>query len=126
MTSFSAMLRAMQDFQLLLSEPAPGVLELTLIGEVDLGTIEPLREATRTAAASGDYTCLVFDLTGLGFIDSSGLHALTEAHKAMSVIGGATKYVCGQGNLLKLFEITGLSQILSIVPSRDDAIAVAA
>ena len=116
----------MQDFQLLLTEPSDGVLELTLIGEVDLGTVEPLRAATQTAAGSGDYNCLIFDLTRLGFIDSSGLHALTDAHKAMARIGGTTKIICGHGNLLKLFEITGIDQIVSIVGSRDEAIAVAA
>ena len=120
------MVSRMEDFQLLLGEPTPGVLELTLIGEVDLGTVEPLHAATQTAVASGDYTCLVFDLTRLGFIDSSGLHALTDAHKAMALTGGATKFICEPGNLLKLFEITGLDQVLSIVRSRDEAFAVAA
>jgi anti-sigma B factor antagonist len=116
----------MQDFQLLLSEPGTGVLELTLIGELDLSTVETLREATATAAASGDYDCLVFDLTRLGFIDSSGLHALADAHRAMLTSGGTSKVVCNTGNLLKVFELTGLDRVFSIVSSRDEAVAVAA
>lgn len=116
----------MQEFQLLLTEPSEGVLEFSLIGEVDLGTVEPLREASRTAAASGDYSCLVFDLTRLSFIDSSGLHALTDAHRAMAAKGGKTKIICDGANLLKLFELTGLSQLFTIVGTRDEAIAVAA
>lgn len=116
----------MQDFQLLLSEPNPGVLELALIGEVDLANVETLREASRVAAGSGDYSCLVFDLTRLAFIDSSGLHALTEARRAMVGHGGTTKLVCTHSGLLKVLELTGLTQIFSIVGTRNEAIAVAA
>jgi anti-sigma B factor antagonist len=116
----------MQDFQVSLSEPSPGVLELTLIGEVDLATVEPLRAASQTAAASGEYNCLIFDLTRLTFIDSSGLHALTDARAAMVARGGTTTIVCRQSNLLKVFELTGLDRIFQIVAARDEAIAVAA
>ena len=115
-----------QDFQLLLSEPGGRVLELTLIGELDMATADTLREATRTAVASGDYDCLVFDLTRLGFIDSSGLHVLTASHRAMVEAGGTAKMVCDSGNLLKVFELTGLSHYFSIVPTRAEAITLAA
>lgn len=116
----------MYGFQLLLSEPSAGVLEMTLIGEVDLANVEKLREASQTAARSGDYTCLVFDLTRLGFIDSSGLHALADARSAMVARGGSAKLVCAHESLLKVFELTGLNQIFPIMSTRDEAIAVAA
>jgi anti-sigma B factor antagonist len=115
-----------RDFQLLLSEPGAGVLELKLTGEVDIATVQPLRDATRTAAASGSYHCLLFDLSGLGFIDSSGLHALAEANRAMVARGGETKVICAHGGLLKIFELTGLDRVLSILGNRGDALAVAA
>jgi anti-sigma B factor antagonist len=114
------------DFQLLLNEPGSGVLELKVTGEIDMATVEPLREAAQTAAESGTYQCLVFDLSDLSFIDSTGLHALTEANRAMNARGGATKVVCGPGNLMKLFNITGLDRVFSIVHSRAEAIAIAA
>jgi anti-sigma B factor antagonist len=116
----------MQDFQLLLSEPSEGVLELTLLGELDLRTVETLREATQTATASGDYRCLVFDLTRLGFIDSSGLHALTETRTATAATGAKMTLVCRPGNVLKLLELTGLDRVFSIVSDRAEAIAVPA
>ena len=116
----------MYGFQLLLSEPSAGVLELSLIGEVDLANVEKLRAASQTAARSGDYTCLVFDLTRLGFIDSSGLHALAQARSLMVARGGTAKLVCAQDSLLKVFELTGLTQIFPIISTRDEAIAVAA
>jgi anti-sigma B factor antagonist len=114
-----------QDFQLLLSEPSAGVLELKLTGEVDMPTVQPLREATSTAIASGSYQCLV-DLSALSFIDSSGLHALTDANRSMVARGGTTKLICAPGNLMKIFELTGLDRVFSIVGTRAEAIAVAA
>jgi anti-anti-sigma factor len=116
----------MYGFQLLLSEPSAGVLELSLIGEVDLGNVEKLREASQTAARSGEYTCLVFDLTRLEFIDSSGLHVLAQARSLMVARGGTAKLVCPQDSLLKVLELTGLKQIFPIAGTRDEAIAVAA
>jgi anti-sigma B factor antagonist len=115
-----------QDFELLLSEPSAGVLELKLTGEVDMATVQPLRDATSRAVESGSYECLVFDLSAVSFIDSSGLHALTDANRSMAARGGTTKLICAPGNLTKVFELTGLDRVFSIVGSRAEAIAVAA
>jgi anti-anti-sigma factor len=116
----------MQDFQLLLHEPSAGVLEFKLSGEVDLATVTPLREATRTAAASGEYQWLVFDLLRVTFMDSTGLHVLAEAQHTMSRQGGGTKVVCDAPNLRKVFELTGLDRLLSICSDRSEALVVAA
>jgi len=116
----------MQDFQLLLSEPDMGVLELRLAGEVDMATVAPLRETAATAVASGDYDCMVLDLTGVSFMDSSGLHVLVETQRAMTAAGREMKVVCSSGNLLKIFELTGLDRVLTIVSDRSEAFAVAA
>lgn len=115
----------MQDFQLLLGEPSAGVLELKLFGEVDMATVVPLREATRTAVASGDYDCLLFDLSGVTFMDSSGLHVLAETNRKMIAAGGGTRVVCGPGRLREIFELTALDRVLTIVNERDDAVVAA-
>lgn len=116
----------MQEFQLLLSEPSPGVLELKLRGEVDIATVDTLREATTAAVATGDYECLVYDLCGTTFMDSSGLHALADANRLVTRSGGVMRVVCASGNLLKVFELTGLTQMLSIFSDRSEALALAA
>lgn len=116
----------MQEFQLLLGEPSAGALELRLFGEVDLATVAPLREATQKAVASRDYQCLIFDLTAVTFMDSSGLHVLAETNRKMIAAGGGTKVVCGPGSLRKIFDLTALDRVLTIVGERDDALVVAA
>jgi anti-anti-sigma factor len=116
----------MVDFQLLLSEPGERTLVLNLSGELDMGTAKPLQEASKAAVAAGDYDTLVFDLTQLTFIDSSGLHLLTDVHRQMTAIGGSTRVVCSNSSLLKVFELTGLTSYLTIVPERADAFQLAA
>jgi anti-sigma B factor antagonist len=91
-------------------------------GELDLGTVTPLRDAAR-AAAKDDYRALVFDLSRLDFIDSTGLHVLVEAHRAMLAAGRESKVVCSATTMLRIFELTGLSNVLDIVGSRDEALS---
>lgn len=116
----------MEFLQVLLTEQDERVLELKVSGEIDLATVVPLREATRAAARSGDYDALVVDLLGVDFIDSSGLHVLVEANRAMVEQGGEMTIVCASLNVLKVFELTGLDRVLTIVCARAEAYAVAA
>src|SRR6476619_3715742 len=77
------------EFQFLTSEPSVGVLEFQVSGEVDMATVGPLKEAVDAAVASRDYESLVFDLCGVSFMDSAGLHVVAEAHRAMRLAGGS-------------------------------------
>jgi anti-sigma B factor antagonist len=61
--------------------PLPELRSYKLSGELDLATVEHLREILRQDTDSaGDLT---LDLSELRFIDSSGLRAIMEASKSM-------------------------------------------
>ena len=115
----------MEQFQVLLSEPRARALELKLSGEIDMGSVGAIQEAVLAATSSGDYDALIFDLSGVGFMDSSGLHLLTEAHRAMVASGGSMSVVGPAANLRKVFELTGLDRVFTIAGDREP-IAVAA
>jgi anti-sigma B factor antagonist len=91
-----------------------------------MATVEPLRDAARRVAASREYEALVIDLLAVDFIDSSGLHALTDAHNAMKAAGGRTTIVCASPSIRKVFELTGLDRLLTIVDDRPHAYPAAA
>lgn len=112
----------MTNFQLLLSKPKDGVLVLGMSGELDLATVGALREAADTAVA-GSYQVVVFDLTELDFIDSSGLHVLAETHRAMAAQGRQTKVVCSSQMMGHIFKLTGLDEMLTIFATRGEALA---
>jgi len=57
---------------------------LRLVGEVDIATAPMLRQALSEALAGtqADPQALTIDLTGVTFIDSTGLHELVEAARS--------------------------------------------
>ena len=56
-----------------------GDWSLELHGELDLSNAQALEREIRSAEASGDGS-ITIDLSGLDFMDSSGLHVILEAH----------------------------------------------
>ena len=56
-------------------------------GEIDLGTAGELSEAAACGHA-GDRPSLVLDLSGVTFMDSTGLKVLLAVHKRAELAGG--------------------------------------
>ncbi|OWY62937.1 hypothetical protein B7486_55760 [cyanobacterium TDX16] len=84
-----------------------GQVVLTLTGELDPHTAATLQAVLDRTLADGPAT-LLFDLTDLKFIDSSGLRVLIDAHKALSERGGELVVRNPSTTARRLFEITKL------------------
>jgi len=88
---------------------------VTVQGEVDLVTCLELRhtldEALQTSA------CVVLDLEGLSFIDSSGLNVLVEAHRKARDAGGTFVLRDPSPMLRRLLDITKLDTLLTVESS---------
>jgi len=85
-------------------------VRIAATGEIDISTVERLREEIRLQlATSGEIVLL--DLADVTFIDSSGLHAVleaaTQAPQRVRVIPGAAA--------LTLFMISGVADRLPLV-----------
>jgi anti-sigma B factor antagonist len=91
-------------------------------GEVDVYSAPALKDNITELLQSGVNT-LIVDLSGVAFLDSTGLGALVEARAATSDAGGSLPLVCSQERILKLFTITGLDGVFTIHPSVGDAVA---
>ena len=91
-------------------------------GEIDLFTAPELKSALSEAIETGR-TRIVVDLTDTTFLDSTALGVLIGAVKRLRSREGALVIVNVDQNIAKTFEITGLDQIFTILPTRDDAIA---
>jgi anti-sigma B factor antagonist len=95
---------------------APDAQTIALAGEADiLGAPEleaAFAEACSGAPAPGR---IVLDLRNLTFIDSSGLHALVTGHQLCCARGHDLKVIPGPANVQRLFELTGMNQILPFV-----------
>jgi anti-anti-sigma factor len=86
-------------------------------GEVTFSNVSELTGALGTAARN-----LVVDLSGVAFIDSSGLSALLSASAQARERGGALALVHG-ARPPSIFRFRGVERLLSLYDSREAALA---
>lgn len=88
-----------------------------LVGEIDLTSLRPLRAAVDAAltAATPPHP-VVFDLTGVGFLASTGLAELTMAHERAANQHTPLRIVATGRAVLRPLQVTGMATILDIRP----------
>lgn len=92
-------------------------------GEVDVYSAPILRDAISKVLAAGHHS-IVCDLSGVGFLDSTGLGVLVGRLKAVRMLDGQMRVVITNPRVLRNFKITGLENVFAIDP--DVATSVAA
>lgn len=95
---------------------------LTVRGEVDVSTAPRFRERLIELVNEGRCN-VVADLSDVDFLDSTGLGVLVGGLKRLRSHNGDLTLVCPQSRILKVFQITGLTQVFSIHDSVDAAVA---
>jgi anti-sigma B factor antagonist len=98
-----------------------GVVQLALTGEFDLAAL-PAFEDHIAAVEKEAPVAIVIDLTGLRFMDSSGLRALITADDRARKQQRRLAIVPGPPDVRRVFEITKLDSRLDLI---EDASAVA-
>jgi anti-sigma B factor antagonist len=91
-------------------------------GEVDIYTSSLLRERLVELVEAGARQVVV-DLSGVDFLDSSGLGVLVGALKRLRTAGGDLGLVCTSEKLLKIFRITALDRVFALHETVDAATA---
>jgi len=86
-----------------------------LVGEVDIFTTGDLRERLGELIAQ-HHTDIVVDLTGVTFIDSTGLGVLVGALRSVRSRGGRVQLVTSSPSILKALRITALSKLFTVHP----------
>ena len=85
-------------------------VEVTVRGEVDVDTCGQLEMLLLGLADDGVAT-VTLDISGVGFIDSSGLRALVVGHKALEERGGSLVVANPSSMAARLLEVTGLDTV---------------
>jgi anti-sigma B factor antagonist len=94
---------------------------LAVRGEIDLFTAPELKQVLAESIEAGRIRIIV-DLTDTTFLDSTALGVLIGAVKRLRSRDGGLAIVNLDENIAKTFEITGLDQIFTIVPTREEAV----
>jgi anti-sigma B factor antagonist len=99
-----------------------GVTVVAPRGDIDMATVDEVKRTLAGLMSRGQPRLLI-DLSGVGYIDSSGMGALVSAMKQARAAGGDLK-LCGlQDEVRSIFEVTRLIRAMSIHPTRQEAIA---
>jgi anti-sigma B factor antagonist len=81
-----------------------------VVGEIDAHTAPKISEAVAEATT----TSLEIDLSGVDFVDSSGLRTLIEAHQRFEANGGSLTLVRPSPVVARLFDISGVGDYLNV------------
>jgi anti-sigma B factor antagonist len=99
-----------------------GIEVIDVQGEIDMYTAPRLRELLIDLVSKGSYH-LVVNLDKVGFLDSTGLGVLVGGLRRVRAHDGSLDLVCTQQRILKIFRITGLTEVFGIYETVDQAIA---
>ncbi len=87
-------------------------LELSIVGRIDTTTAPQLEAELKREI--GGVTELLLDFSGVEYISSAGLRVLLSAQKVMNRQGKMVLFHVDEA-VMEIFEVTGFSDILTIV-----------
>jgi anti-anti-sigma factor len=103
------------------ADPATGVRVVAPHGEIDLRNAPELQAAIDELIDDG-FRQLVVDLSGVSFIDSSGVRALLVARRRLDRTGDFWAVTCRNPNMRRVLELLGVADNLNVASSRLEAL----
>ncbi len=97
--------------------PIEGATVLLLDGEVDVATAEHLTDAVRDLTAPG---AVVIDMSGVSFMDSSGVRALLDAEELATGAGRPFAIVNPSRAVVRLLDLIDLRARFVELPGLDE------
>jgi anti-sigma B factor antagonist len=92
---------------------------LAVEGELDIGTVDGLRQAVDGALDAGAHE-LWIDFSGTTILDSTAIHVLLEAHARLRELDRRLAVICPPGNVRRVLQVAGVDGAL---PLYDDVVA---
>jgi len=94
---------------------------LTVDGEINFNSSPDFRKAFLKVLDLKAQSVVV-NLSGVAYVDSSGLATLVEAHQKLKGVGGKLKLSSLTPKVKSLFEMTKLEKLFDIYATEDDAL----
>jgi anti-sigma B factor antagonist len=103
-------------FRVLESRDPDGVVRVVIEGELDISVSEAV--SARLAQLVSSQAPVRLDLSGVEFMDSSGLRAIVVAVRSGGQLGNAAVEIDPEVShqIRRLFALVGLSQLLGVPP----------
>jgi anti-sigma B factor antagonist len=113
-----------QSLDLGFESSANGVTRLILAGELDIANAHEVHKVLRQATIAAD--CVVVDLSGLTFIDSTGVRLLLQFRTISERDGWRLRLVSGPPQVQNVFRILGLEDRLPFLDGAGGAVVASA
>jgi anti-anti-sigma factor len=97
---------------------------VALSGEIDISTIARLRRTLQDLVDDAP-VALAVDMSGVGFMDSSGVAVLVATHRRASQRGVAFTLVRPTTIVAKVLALTGVDQLIPVEPAPAGTAALA-
>lgn len=94
-------------------------------GDIDLSCAETVEDACAACLARDETSAVVIDLSGTGFLDSSGIAMLFRVHRLARSAGIPLSIVACTPRVVRSLEITGAATTLALADSLSAACAAA-
>lgn len=91
-------------------------------GELDHHFAEYVRNKIEREVIKATTRDVIFDLTGLSFMDSSGIGVLVGRYANIRKLGGKAAIICSNGRIRKILEISGVLKLMPVCSELNDAL----
>lgn len=99
-----------------------GLYMVSAEGSLDLASEHRLRLQTAELITNG-HIHIILDLAGIRYIDSTGLVAVVGTLRRVRERNGSLGIVVQKKSVMRVFELTGINQLIEISATTDEAIA---
>jgi anti-sigma B factor antagonist len=104
------------------TKPDPDVWLVALLGELDPRSSPAVPAKLQRLVVEGPAR-IVVDLSGLSFVDSSGMNALVASERAVSSAGGSVVFAAPTDQVRRVFDLVRLTDVLVLEESVEAAVA---
>jgi anti-anti-sigma factor len=101
-------------------DPVEDAILVSATGEIDMSTVEVLERELTTAREDG--STVLLDLSGVTFIDSTGLHLLLEASHSSATSDWGFFVVRPSRAVWRLIEVSGTADLIMVVDPRAERV----
>ncbi|QJS99174.1 STAS domain-containing protein [Streptomyces asoensis] len=99
-----------------------GVRVVTVRGEIDHDVKSVLGQALLSEDSAAQPSRIVVDLSGVTFMDSSGINVFVTAHHAVSSTDGWLRIAAAQKPVLHVLRLVGIDALITCHPTIEQAL----
>ncbi len=104
-------------------EVMDNILVVYLDGELDHHSAEEVREDIDNNIDSRNIRNLIFELSNMNFMDSSGIGVVIGRYKKIDKSGGKVGVVNSNPHVDRIFQMAGIYKIIHKYKTKDEALA---